>query len=154
MLLILWRLFKNLIVIVLIIALWETLAFTGTVTPQVLPGPWSVTLRWLAYLAPAHHYNPADDGDWLPWLVSGELIADLTAAAGPEFTRRLHTNGLPRSSRQTWRHPTVDDLRFDREPLEISAADTQQLVVLLPADETTETALTRLRRNDGLSLVK
>src|ERR1700733_2780800 len=34
--------------------------------------------------------------------------------------------------------PAVDGLRFHREPLELSAADAQQLVVLLPADETTE----------------
>jgi NitT/TauT family transport system permease protein len=82
MLPILWRLFKSLIVIVLIIALWEALTFTGTVAPQVLPGPRSVTLRWLAYLAPAHGYNPVEDGYWLAWLVSGELIADLTASLG------------------------------------------------------------------------
>jgi transcriptional regulator with XRE-family HTH domain len=85
---------------------------------------------------------------------SDKLIADLTAAAGLEFTRRLRTNGLPRSPRQVWCHPTVDDLHFDREQLELSAADAQQLVVLLPADHATENAVNRLRRSGGLALVK
>jgi transcriptional regulator with XRE-family HTH domain len=85
---------------------------------------------------------------------SDELIADLTAVAGSEFTRRLHTNGLPRSPRQVWCHPIVDGLLFDRELLELSAADAQQLIVLLPADQTSEKALTRLRRGGGLALVQ
>jgi len=85
---------------------------------------------------------------------SDQLVADLTAVAGTEFTRRPHGNGLPRSGRQVWCHPTAGDLRFDRESLELPAADAQQLVVLLPADEATHTALNRLRRSGGLALVK
>jgi NitT/TauT family transport system permease protein len=89
-----WRLFKSLIVIVLIIALWEMLTLAGAATPQVLPGPWSVTQRWFAYLAPAHGYNPAEDGSWLAWLVSGELFADLTASLGRVLLGFLIAAGL------------------------------------------------------------
>jgi transcriptional regulator with XRE-family HTH domain len=85
---------------------------------------------------------------------SDQLVVDLTAAAGTEFTRRLHGSGLPRSERQVWCHPIAGDLRFDRETLELPATDAQQLVVLLPADETTQTALNRLRGSGGLALVK
>jgi transcriptional regulator with XRE-family HTH domain len=85
---------------------------------------------------------------------SDQLVADLTAVAGTAFTRRLHGSGLPRSGRQVWCHPTAGDLRLDRESLELPATDAQQLVVLLPADEATQTALNRLRRSGGLALVK
>jgi hypothetical protein len=37
-------------------------------------------------------------------------------------------------------------LRWNRETLELSHPDAQQLVVFLPADEPTTTALDRLRR--------
>ena len=75
-----WSLFKGLIVIALVIAFWETLSLSGAVTQQVLPGPWRVLLRWLHYLAPGHAYDPGRDGNWLYWLSSGELIADLIAS--------------------------------------------------------------------------
>ena len=85
---------------------------------------------------------------------SDQLVADLNALAGSEFTRRLHGHGVPKSLRQLWSHPVVGELRFDRETLELSAADAQQLVVLLPADEATQTALNRLHRGGSLALVK
>jgi transcriptional regulator with XRE-family HTH domain len=89
-----------------------------------------------------------------PSVRSDQLIADLTAVAGPEFTRRLHSHGLPRSARQVWSHPVGGELCFDRETLELPAADAQQLVVLLPADEATQAAMNRLRRGGGLALVR
>jgi transcription regulator MmyB-like protein len=85
---------------------------------------------------------------------SDQLIADLTAVAGPEFTRRLHSHGLSRNARQVWSHPVGGELCFDRETLELPAADAQQLVVLLPADEATQAAMNRLRRGGGLALVR
>ena len=85
---------------------------------------------------------------------SEQLIADLTALAGPEFTSRAHSRRLPRSGQQAWRHPVAGDLLFDRELLDLPAADAQQLVVLLPANDPTSAALNKLRRSGGLALVK
>ena len=75
-----WSVFKGVIVIALVIAFWETLSLIGAVTPQVLPGPWTVLHRWFQYLAPPQAYDAARDGNWAFWLVSGELIADLIAS--------------------------------------------------------------------------
>jgi transcriptional regulator with XRE-family HTH domain len=84
---------------------------------------------------------------------SEQLIADLTALAGPEFTDRVHSRRLPRAGTQEWRHPVAGALLFDRELLELPAADAQQLVVLLPANDPTGAALSKLRRGGGLALV-
>jgi hypothetical protein len=46
----------------------------------------------------------------------------------------------------------VGELRLDREVMELPPADAQQLVVFLPADNTTADALNRLRRRDGAVL--
>jgi DNA-binding XRE family transcriptional regulator len=85
---------------------------------------------------------------------SEQLIADLTALAGPEFTSRVHSGRFPRAGTQAWCHPVAGDLLFDREVLELPAADAQQLVVLLPASDPTSAALNKLRRGGGLALVK
>jgi hypothetical protein len=85
---------------------------------------------------------------------SEQLIADLTALAGPEFTDRVHSRRLPRDGTQAWRHPAAGDLLFDRELLDLPAADAQQLVVLLPANDPTSAALNKLHRSGGLALVK
>lgn len=85
---------------------------------------------------------------------SQRLVADLTATAGDDFTRRLRGHSRPRGDRQVWCHPAVGTLRFDRETLELPAADAQQLVVLLPADAETNAALNRLRHGGGLALVR
>ena len=85
---------------------------------------------------------------------SQQLIADLTALAGPEFTERVHSRRLPGSGTQEWRHPVAGALLFDRELLELPAADAQQLAVLLPANDPTSAALNKLRRGSGLALVK
>jgi transcriptional regulator with XRE-family HTH domain len=85
---------------------------------------------------------------------SEQLIADLTAIAGPEFTGRVHNRRLPRAGTQAWCHPAAGDLLFDRELLDLPAADAQQVVVLLPANDPTSAALNKLRRGGGLALVK
>ncbi|MCW2934680.1 MAG: transcriptional regulator, family [Actinomycetia bacterium] len=85
---------------------------------------------------------------------SAQLIAELTALVGPEFTDRVHSRRLPRAGTQAWRHPAAGDLLFDREVLELPAADAQQLIVLLPANDLTSAALSTLCRGGGLALVK
>jgi MmyB-like transcription regulator ligand binding domain len=49
-------------------------------------------------------------------------------------------------------HPIAGELRLDREVLELPAADAQQLVVFLPADESATDALSLLRRSRGVGL--
>lgn len=85
---------------------------------------------------------------------SEQLIADLTALAGTEFTERVHSRRLPGTGTQAWSHPLAGLLQFNRELLNLPAADAQQLVVLLPADEVTSAALRRLRHGVGLALVR
>ena len=85
---------------------------------------------------------------------SEQLIADLTALAGPEFTDRVRSGRLPRADRQAWCHPVAGGLLFDRELLELPPADAQQLVVLLPANDPTSAALSKLLRGGRLALVK
>jgi MmyB-like transcription regulator ligand binding domain len=84
---------------------------------------------------------------WLaPAKQSEALVAELAAVAGPQFTQRLHRHDVPGGGTQRWHVPALDELRLEREVLELPAADAQQLVVLLPADDTTADALRRLRR--------
>lgn len=74
------------------------------------------------------------------------LIDELTLLAGEEFTNRLaripglpDTNGVDR-----FNHPEAGPLRLSHETLELSAEDDQRLIIQLPADEATATALDRL----------
>jgi transcriptional regulator with XRE-family HTH domain len=74
------------------------------------------------------------------------LTAELTPAAGPEFTRRLGQHLPPPRRPLRMRHPDVGhDLRWDRETLELPVPDDQQLVVYLPADQETARAAEELR---------
>jgi transcriptional regulator with XRE-family HTH domain len=77
---------------------------------------------------------------------SERLVAELTAMAGAEFTKRLHRHRSGHNGPQAWRHPVAGELRLEREVLELPVADGQQLVVLLPADESTAEAVNRMRR--------
>jgi transcriptional regulator with XRE-family HTH domain len=77
---------------------------------------------------------------------SERLVVDLEVVAGRELTKRLNRHQLPDRGTQRWHHPVVGEVRLEREVLELPAADAQQLVVFLPADDTTADALTRLRR--------
>jgi transcriptional regulator with XRE-family HTH domain len=83
--------------------------------------------------------SPADDE-------SAALRADLTAKAGEEFTTRANRHRPPTRGPLRWTLPTVGELRWDREVLELPPADAQQLIVLLPADRATEEALVDLTR--------
>jgi hypothetical protein len=73
------------------------------------------------------------------------FTTELAPVAGPEFTRRLNRHTIPKRGILRLAHPAGPELRLRRETLEL-AEDTQQLVVLLPADEETAAAVERLRR--------
>lgn len=62
-----------------LLALWETLSRQGFISPQVLPAPSSVFLRWIDYLKPSEPYNP-ETMRALVWLFSGELPHDALAS--------------------------------------------------------------------------
>lgn len=78
--------------------------------------------------------------------------AELAPLAGQEFTRRLDRQLPPPRVPLRLNHDTAHELRWHRERLELPRADAQQLVVLLPADETTAEAVERLRHRPGGTL--
>ncbi|WP_031076989.1 helix-turn-helix transcriptional regulator [Streptomyces sp. NRRL WC-3742] len=84
---------------------------------------------------------------WLgPSAESSEwLSTELAPVAGPEFTRRLGNHLVPARGPLRLRHPSGPELLLDREVLDL-AADRQQIVVLLPADEPTAAHLADLLR--------
>ncbi|PZS28263.1 MAG: transcriptional regulator [Pseudonocardiales bacterium] len=83
---------------------------------------------------------------------SAQFRADLAGIAGDDFTRRLNRHVLPARGRLRWKHPVVGELRLDREVMEFPATDAQQLVVFLPADDTTAEAVNRMRKPSGATL--
>jgi transcriptional regulator with XRE-family HTH domain len=89
--------------------------------------------------------SPADD-------YSAAFRSSLSAQAGPQFTRRLSRHQPPARGTLRWTLPTIGELRWDREILELPPADAQQLTVLLPADQATSEAMTRLLRTGGAAL--
>jgi hypothetical protein len=73
--------------------------------------------------------------------------------AGAEFTRGLHHHIPPARVPLRMAHPDAHQLRWNREILELSTSDAQQLIILLPADEATATAVDHLcRRSHGTVL--
>ncbi len=69
-----WReMSTGLIVPVVAILVWQAFSMLGWVNPLVLPSPLAVVRKWFEYLAPTESYK---EGNWLLWLVSGELIRD------------------------------------------------------------------------------
>ncbi|MFJ6379941.1 helix-turn-helix transcriptional regulator [Kitasatospora sp. NPDC092039] len=82
---------------------------------------------------------------WLgPSVESAEwLSTELAPVAGPEFTRRLGNHLVPRRGPLRLRHPSGPELRLLRETLDLTD-DSQQLVVLLPADDETAAHLDHL----------
>ena len=72
--------------------------------------------------------------------------------AGRDLTRRLDRHQPPDRGLQRWHHPAAGELLLEREVLELPAGDAQQIVVFLPADDTTANALTRLRRAPASTL--
>jgi NitT/TauT family transport system permease protein len=79
------RLGRQLLVPIVVLAIWETISDAGWVSPIVLPSPSQVLLRWISYARPTEPYDPAR-GSWLVWAFSGELphdaAASLTRVAG------------------------------------------------------------------------
>jgi len=73
------RLGRQLLVPVLVLAVWEAISDAGWVSPIVLPSPSQVLLRWIAYAKPVEPYDPAQ-GSWLGWAFSGELPHDAVAS--------------------------------------------------------------------------
>ncbi|GIH74033.1 helix-turn-helix transcriptional regulator [Planobispora longispora] len=76
------------------------------------------------------------------------LAEELTAAAGSPFSGRFAVQGaLPgRTGVERWAHPLAGELLLAYESLEVSGAGEQRLIVYLPADGATETALDLLNR--------
>ncbi|GAA5086553.1 helix-turn-helix transcriptional regulator [Nocardia iowensis] len=74
------------------------------------------------------------------------LADELTVTAGAEFTDRVDTvPSLPAATGITrLTHPEAGQLRLAYEVLDLSADDDQQLIVHLPADDATATALDKL----------
>jgi transcriptional regulator with XRE-family HTH domain len=88
---------------------------------------------------------------WLgPSVAAAEWFkAGLAPLAGPEFTRRIEQHLPPPRRQLRMTQPRTDtDLRWDREVLDTSNTDEQQLVVYLPGDESTAQALQQLRTVD------
>lgn len=73
------------------------------------------------------------------------FTTELARVAGPDFTRRLNRHVVPRRGTLRLDHPSGCALHLLRETLELSS-DAQQLVVLLPADDSSAEALDELRR--------
>ncbi|CAM5532364.1 transcriptional regulator [Streptomyces pilosus] len=89
----------------------------------------------------------AENAEW--------LAAELTPAAGPEFTRRLNSHVVPARGVLRLDHPAGGALRLRRQTLDLPD-DAQQVLVLLPADEETARAVDRLRdrsRHGGLRAI-
>ncbi|MBL1086394.1 helix-turn-helix domain-containing protein [Streptomyces actinomycinicus] len=80
------------------------------------------------------------------------LSAELAPVAGPDFTSRLNRHVVPQRGTLRLNHPAGPALRFIRETLDV-AADAQQIVVFLPADEETTTALAQLRERPKLRAI-
>jgi len=67
------------IVPIVLIALWQAASSLGWVNEHVLPSPWAVVTRWVAYLLPAKPFAEFE-GSWLAWAISGELILDASGS--------------------------------------------------------------------------
>lgn len=93
---------------------------------------------------------------WLgPSIESVEwFMADFAPAAGAEFARRLHRHLPPPQVPLTMSHPRVNQLRWNRETLELPAPDAQQVVIWLPADEATAAAVDRLRHRPQRTILR
>jgi transcriptional regulator with XRE-family HTH domain len=77
------------------------------------------------------------------------LVDELTVTGGPGFSHRMTTvTDVPRPSGvQRLRHPEAGELRLAYETLDL-ADDDQRILVHLPADDATATALDRLTAPD------
>ncbi|MFC6020060.1 helix-turn-helix domain-containing protein [Plantactinospora solaniradicis] len=97
-----------------------------------------------------HWHQVADEQVFNLWLGPSTesfewFTADFAPVAGAEFTRRLHRHLPPPRVPLTINHPRANQLRWERETLELPTPDAQQLVIWLPADEATAAAVDQLR---------
>jgi len=69
----------GLIVPIALIAIWQAACSLGWVNEHVLPSPWAVVTRWVAYLLPAKPFAEFE-GSWLMWAISGELLLDASGS--------------------------------------------------------------------------
>ncbi|RDG35385.1 helix-turn-helix domain-containing protein [Streptomyces corynorhini] len=80
------------------------------------------------------------------------LVHELTVTAGAPFAERWAAlpRTLPRGGRvRRLAHPEAGELRLAEETLELPEADGQRLLIHLPADDATATALDALNRGPG-----
>ena len=81
------------------------------------------------------------------------FTADFATVAGAEFTQRLDRHIPLAQLPLRINHPQAHQLHWAREILELPTADAQQLVILLPADESTAAAVSHLcQRPDRATL--
>jgi transcriptional regulator with XRE-family HTH domain len=82
------------------------------------------------------------------------LVDELTGLAGTAFTSRAHGPSLTpaRAGVEELRHPDAGELRLAFEMLTLPDADGQQLIVYLPADESTSARLDGLLRTGPSAL--
>lgn len=57
------------------VLLWQLAASLAWINPHILPSPWAVLQKWYEYATPLLPYDP-NQGSYLKWIFSGELIAD------------------------------------------------------------------------------
>ncbi len=62
-----------------LLIVWEILSRKGVFSPQVLPSPSRVFLRWIDYMKPTDPYDPGNMRA-IVWLFSGELPHDALAS--------------------------------------------------------------------------
>src|SRR5712691_6824924 len=68
---------RGVVIPLAVLALWQFLAMSGWVNPQILPSPTQVVAKWWEYLRPTASYS---GGSYALWLVSGELPHDALAS--------------------------------------------------------------------------
>ena len=68
---------RGVVIPVAVLLLWQLLAMSGWVNPQILPSPVQVAVKWWDYLRPTASYS---GGSFASWLVSGELPSDAFAS--------------------------------------------------------------------------
>lgn len=66
----------GMVVPLLAIVLWQSVASAGLVNPQVLPSPVDVWHKWVEYLLPLAPFADYNGGGWWSWAFSGELVVD------------------------------------------------------------------------------
>ena len=80
------------------------------------------------------------------------FTAEIAPSPGTSSRRARTSTRCSSRAALRWMHPVVDELVLDREVMELPAADAQQFVVFLPADDRTAVALNRLRVDAGPAL--